>query len=135
MKCPRLIWVAAFCAALVASQAAGGQASSASVMRIESGLVRGTARDGLMIFKGIPYAQPPVGKLRWQPPQPAKAWKGIRSTIRFGHDCMQLPFPGDAAPLRTDPSEDWQSQWSGLAALEPDHAGRKSNHEFHGRKP
>ncbi len=63
-------------------------------------------RGGLAIFKGIPFAQPPVGRLRWRPPQPVRAWSGIRPATRFGPDCMQLPFPGDAAPLRTTPSED-----------------------------
>jgi para-nitrobenzyl esterase len=80
--------------------------SSSPVVRVSSGRVRGVERNGLMIFKGIPYAQPPVGKLRWRPPQPAKPWSGVRSAINYGHDCMQLPFPGDAAPLRTTPSED-----------------------------
>lgn len=106
MKCVRLIPVVVLFAAISACWATGGQEATSPVVRIQSGAVRGVARNGLMIFKGIPYAQPPVGKLRWQPPQPAKAWKGIRSATRFGHDCMQLPFPGDAAPLRTTPSED-----------------------------
>ncbi len=60
----------------------------------------------MLVFKGIPYARPPVGRLRWRPPQPVRPWRGIRSATAFGHDCMQLPSPGDAAPLRTEPSED-----------------------------
>lgn len=76
------------------------------VVRVAGGSIRGVARSGLLIFKGIPYAQPPVGQLRWRPPQPVKSWDGVRSARSFGHDCMQLPTPGDAAPLRTRPSED-----------------------------
>jgi para-nitrobenzyl esterase len=76
------------------------------VVKIASGQVRGITSGDLMVFKGIPYAAPPVGNLRWRPPQPVKPWKGVRDATYFGHDCMQLPFPHDAAPLRTKPSED-----------------------------
>jgi para-nitrobenzyl esterase len=82
------------------------QDASGPVVKIDSGPVRGVTSDGLDIFKGIPYAQPPVGKLRWRPPQPVEPWSDIRSTADYGHDCMQMPFPGDAAPLQTTPSED-----------------------------
>ncbi len=76
------------------------------VIQIESGRVQGVAKEGLMVFKGIPYAAPPVGKLRWQPPQRVEPWAGVRSAVDYGHDCMQFLFPNDAAPLRTTPSED-----------------------------
>ncbi len=75
-------------------------------MKVESGKVRGLVSGGLEIFKGIPYAAPPVGNLRWRAPQPVAPWKGVRAATNYGHDCMQLPFPNDAAPLRTQPSED-----------------------------
>jgi para-nitrobenzyl esterase len=80
--------------------------SAAPVVKLDSGKVRGVVSGGLEIFKGIPYAAPPVGNLRWRPPQPVTPWKGVRSAAEFGHDCMQKPFPNDAAPLRTEPSED-----------------------------
>lgn len=79
---------------------------SSPIVKIDSGAVRGVISGGLEIFKGIPYAAPPVGNLRWRAPQPVKPWKGVRQATSFGHDCMQLPFPNDAAPLRTTPSED-----------------------------
>ncbi|HEX5234662.1 MAG TPA: carboxylesterase family protein [Silvibacterium sp.] len=44
-------------------------------------------------FKGIPYAAPPIGPLRWQPPQPAPSWQGVRDASTYGHACMQPPFP------------------------------------------
>ncbi|MDE3169685.1 MAG: carboxylesterase/lipase family protein [Acidobacteriota bacterium] len=91
--------------ALRSSAARAGQSSSPTVA-IDSGKVRGTASGGLDIFKGIPFAAPPVGNLRWRAPRPVKPWKGARDAANYGHDCMQLPFPNDAAPLRTEPSED-----------------------------
>jgi para-nitrobenzyl esterase len=73
---------------------------------INSGKLEGAYSGELAIFKGIPYAEAPVGKLRWRAPRSVKPWKGARSAAEYGHDCMQLPFPNDAAPLRTQPSED-----------------------------
>ncbi len=75
-------------------------------VRTESGLVAGTLVDGVASWKGIPFAAPPLGDLRWRPPQPAAAWKGVRLAEAYGHDCMQEPFPSDAAPLGTPPDED-----------------------------
>jgi para-nitrobenzyl esterase len=73
--------------------------------RVDGGRVRGTLERNVIAYKGIPYAAPPVGALRWAPPQPVKPWKGTRSARHFGADCAQLPTPGDAAPLRTVPQE------------------------------
>ena len=88
------------------ASAARNPRESSTVVKIEAGQVRGVVSGGLEIFKGIPYAAPPVGNLRWRAPQPVKAWSGVRAATDYGHDCMQLPFPNDAAPLRTTPSED-----------------------------
>jgi para-nitrobenzyl esterase len=73
---------------------------------IDSGAVRGEETDGVLSWKGIPFAQPPIGDLRWRAPQPVKPWKGVRKTTEYSHDCMQVPFPSDAAPLGTEPAED-----------------------------
>jgi para-nitrobenzyl esterase len=75
-------------------------------IKTESGEVQGTIQDSVLSFKGIPFAAPPVGDLRWKAPQPAAHWSGVRKANQYGHDCMQLPFPGDAAPLGTPPAED-----------------------------
>ncbi|MDE3104737.1 MAG: carboxylesterase family protein [Acidobacteriota bacterium] len=72
----------------------------------ESGIIQGSTQDGVTAYKGIPYAAPPVGNLRWRAPRPYPHWAGVRKTTEYGHDCMQLPFPGDAAPLGTPPAED-----------------------------
>lgn len=72
----------------------------------DAGPVRGAADDGVISFKGIPFAAPPVGALRWRAPQPPAPWHEVRDATAYGHDCMQEPLPGDAAPLRTQPAED-----------------------------
>jgi para-nitrobenzyl esterase len=68
--------------------------------------VRGTVADGVASWKGIPFAAPPVGPLRAGAPQPAARWDGVRDATAYAADCMQQPFPSDAAPLGTRPSED-----------------------------
>ena len=56
-----------------------------------AGVVRGTAEGALRVFRGIPYAQPPVGPLRWRPPVPLARWKGVRPATEFGAACHQPP--------------------------------------------
>jgi para-nitrobenzyl esterase len=58
----------------------------------ESGPVRGVASDGVISFKGIPYAQPPVGALRWRAPQPVTPWQTVRDAADFGPGCMQTDY-------------------------------------------
>ena len=62
------------------------------------GLYAGTARE----FLGIPYAAPPVGKLRWRPPQPARPWTGIRAARKPGHDCAQTGSLDTGVPTTSD---------------------------------
>lgn len=78
----------------------------AQIVTTEEGKVSGTTADGITSWKGIPFADPPVGPWRWRAPQPAQRWTGVRPATAYGHDCMQLPFPSDAAPLGTTPAED-----------------------------
>ncbi|HEX8776803.1 MAG TPA: carboxylesterase family protein, partial [Rhodanobacter sp.] len=61
---------------------------------------------GLYEFRGIPYAAPPVGALRWKPPQPVAAWQGVRAADRFGPRCMQRPLYGDMVFRSNGMSED-----------------------------
>jgi len=63
--------------------------SDPTVVMTESGSVRGVAKDGVISWKGIPYAAPPIGKLRWRVPQAPIAWSGVRDTSQFGAACMQ----------------------------------------------
>ena len=72
------------------------------VVSTRSGALRGVVRGAYRVFEGIPYAAPPVGPLRWRPPQPAAHWKGIRDATRSGSPCAQLPLtvlPGGKAIL------------------------------------
>ncbi len=52
-------------------------AGAAAPVKTEGGLVEGTVADGLTIYRGIPFGAPPVGDLRWRPPQPAAKWPGV----------------------------------------------------------
>lgn len=98
------IFVAA--ALFAAAVPAAAQPAAGPVAEVTGGRVAGTSEAGVATFRGIPFAAPPVGPLRWRAPQPVAPWAGIRDATSFGHDCMQLPFPSDAAPLGTAPSED-----------------------------
>ena len=94
------------------------QTSEGPVAQTDKGRVRGAASEGVDSWKGIPFAAPPVGALRWRAPQPAAAWQGVRDATAYSHDCMQVPFPSDAAPLGTTPAEDclYANVWKPAAA-------------------
>jgi para-nitrobenzyl esterase len=64
-------------------------------VRTASGQVSGVPGklDGVVAFKGIPFGAPPVGELRWKPPQPAAAWQGVRAGDKFGAACLQPRQP------------------------------------------
>ncbi|MEE8353318.1 MAG: carboxylesterase family protein, partial [Dehalococcoidales bacterium] len=55
-----------------------------AVVKTTAGSISGEEWNGVHVFKGIPYAQPPVGERRWLPPQPVKAWEGVRPADAFG---------------------------------------------------
>lgn len=97
------IFVLAMSAALIATAAAAAPAPD--VVTIETGQVQGLASDGVVAFKGIPFAEQPVGALRWRPPQKAKAWTGVRPALKNGHDCLQAEVKGDPG-MGTDLGED-----------------------------
>ena len=67
------------------------QPVSAQTAKVAQGSLKGTLEDGAEVFKNIPFAAPPVGPLRWKPPQPAKAWTGVRDATTFGAACIQPP--------------------------------------------
>jgi para-nitrobenzyl esterase len=96
--------------------------SSNDTIRVEGGLISGTAADGVRSFKGIPFAAPPTGDLRWKPPQPVIAWDGVRDGSAFGPDCPQAPYP-QASPYYSQPrkqSEDclYLNVWTAAKAGE-----------------
>lgn len=59
-------------------------------VKVEQGLFQGTLKDGVIVYKGVPYAEPPVGKLRWHAPLPPKPWKGVRKADKFSANPIQV---------------------------------------------
>ena len=81
--------------AMAAAFPARAEITGASVT---GGEIAGTVVDGVSEFKGIPFAAPPVGALRWKAPQPVKSWRGVKQTTHFGDACMQTGGGGGAGP-------------------------------------
>jgi para-nitrobenzyl esterase len=73
---------------------------------VTGGLIAGTVQDGISEFKGVPFAAPPVGALRWKAPQPVTPWTGVRQTVKFGAACMQDPAQADRMAPGVRLSED-----------------------------
>src|SRR5450432_2943462 len=86
----------------------GGAMTLSAQVRVTGGVVEGTdSADGkVKIFKGIPYAAPPVGELRWKEPQPLAAWEGVKKAAEFGPRCMQGGIYDDMVFRDAGPSED-----------------------------
>lgn len=61
------------------------------------GIVQGLSEADVAVFKGIPYAAPPVGAFRWRPPQPVKPWEDVRDATKDCADCPQRAWPGATA--------------------------------------
>ncbi|MEP7271582.1 MAG: carboxylesterase family protein [Acidobacteriota bacterium] len=61
-------------------------------IRVDGGLVSGAIAEGIRSFKGIPFAAPPVGALRWRATQPVVGWQGVRDGTSFGPQCPQAPY-------------------------------------------
>ena len=82
--------------------------AAADLAKTASGTLEGTGRQtsGVREFRGIPFAQPPVGNLRWTAPQQVTAWKGVRQAKAFGPRCMQQPIFGDMGFRSNGMSED-----------------------------
>jgi para-nitrobenzyl esterase len=79
-----------------------------SPVTISHGKVSGVFDDTTSVhsYKGIPFAAPPVGDLRWRAPQPVEPWSGVREAVRFGPRAMQLPLFGDMNFRSNGVSED-----------------------------
>jgi para-nitrobenzyl esterase len=63
--------------------------AASTTAKVEQGVLQGTKEDGLTVYKGIPFAAPPVGDLRWRAPQPAAKWEGVRKADKFAPQCVQ----------------------------------------------
>jgi len=78
------------CVSLLFVSAALAQ-DSAPTVDIEQGALVGMLDNGIAIYRGIPFSTPPVGELRWRPPQPPAGWDGVRDAGKFGYMCPQTP--------------------------------------------
>src|SRR5674476_25573 len=80
--------------------------SDAPKVKTVNGVIEGTDDSGVKIFKGIPFAAPPVGLLRWKEPQPVTNWDGVRKADKFGDRPMQKQLYSDMIFLSEKVSED-----------------------------
>ena len=118
--------------ALVLASLLGGAAAPAAgqdagaVVTVETGRLAGAPSplgEEVMVYRGVPFAAPPVGELRWRPPEPPAAWEGVRDATEAAPACMQNPLPAavrtfyDAGVDRMDEDCLYLNVWT---AAEPD---------------
>ena len=94
--------------AAVAIMSGSLSARAAEPLSVEGGQIADAAPDasGIRSFKGIPYAAPPLGVLRWRAPQPLQKWQGVRDVAEWGPRCVQSKRLGDLDPLNKRMDED-----------------------------
>ncbi|HEX2584767.1 MAG TPA: carboxylesterase family protein, partial [Steroidobacteraceae bacterium] len=76
-------------------------ASGSEVIHILGGNITNSIPDddGVRAYRGLPYAAPPIGNLRWREPAPVKSWKGIRNADHFAPNCLQPKLYADIDPF------------------------------------
>jgi para-nitrobenzyl esterase len=107
---------------LVVAFAARAQQPPAPVATVTGGQVRGVLLGTSAVFKGVPFAQPPIGSLRWREPMPVEPWSGVRDALAFGPLCAQKPTPivPDAAQSSKEDClylNIWTPQWLATASM------------------
>jgi para-nitrobenzyl esterase len=119
-----LLFIAASGSMVFSPKAAS--ASSRNIVSVDGGTVSGVASGtpGVLVFKGLPYAAPPIGNLRWRAPQPVVSWPGIRKADTFGANCPQIAmrknslfYAGDQHSDKTSEDCLFLNVWT--AALSP----------------
>ena len=97
-------------------------AAAEVAVHIRDGRISGVLQQGVNTFKGIPFAAPPVGDLRWRPPAPVLPWEGVFDASEYGPNCLQFPFsPGSPYRFEVEPgSEDclYLNVWSPALATD-----------------
>jgi para-nitrobenzyl esterase len=83
-----------------------GFADPSRIVRTDSGRVRGVIAGEVVTYKGIPFAAPPVGTLRWRAPQPVTRWQGVRDAANYGNACIQERGASPGEALGAPESED-----------------------------
>src|ERR1700679_174735 len=106
---PRLAILFVLCAA-----AANSSLAAIEYADVTGGRVQGEINDGLASFKGLPFAAPPVGALRWKVPQAVVAWSGARKADTFARACIQ-PWPGNPEPKLTSEDCLYLNVWTAAA--------------------
>jgi para-nitrobenzyl esterase len=95
-----MLCVTVFGGAAAAAPVSDSRINTDTRVQTDSGQVEGFIKDGVAEFLGIPYAAPPVGNLRWRPPEPPEKWRAVRDARQFGNICLQIttlgPFAGPA---------------------------------------
>src|ERR1039457_3158094 len=76
--------------------------AASTTAKVEQGVLQGTKVAGLTVYRGIPFAAPPVGDLRWRAPQPAAKWQGVRPADKFAPQCAQGSFGSGSAPAMSE---------------------------------
>ena len=101
----RIVAAAALSMAVPTVVALHSAADGRETVRVEQGLLTGASgvHAEVRVYKGIPYAAPPVGELRWKAPQPPAAWQGVSQAAEFSPVCMQTPYPASAAIYQSKP--------------------------------
>jgi para-nitrobenzyl esterase len=103
-----LVLLSASCSQPPTQASAAQETASNPVVQTSSGSISGVNQGTLKVFRGIPYAQAPVGEMRWKPPVPAQAWSGVREAVDFGPACMNPSsrlssiYASDLAPFSED---------------------------------
>ncbi len=82
------------------------QQTANPIVQTSDGVVRGVTEGNVTLFKGLPYAAPPVGDLRWRAPQPVTAWEGVRDATEFGPNSAQAGWPRGSGSIAEGSSED-----------------------------
>lgn len=101
MRCYSLLFVLVFFSTFYV-----GASTSNPLVTLEQGPLSGISEQGLSVFKGVPFAQPPIGNLRWQPPKPLSDWRETRSAHEFANQCMQKYIYDDMRFRSKGTSED-----------------------------
>ncbi len=82
--------------------ALGVGAAGTDPVKVDGGSIAGIVEHGVRVYRGIPYAAPPVGALRWREPQPVAAWRGVKDASAFGPRCVQTPYADDSIYIMPD---------------------------------
>ena len=100
----------------------------ASLVAAPAGTLRGAAVGDIRVFKGIPYALPPTGAMRWKPPVPAPSWKNTREATEFGFACVQpKPQPGSIYSWDLRPMSRWPGFRHGQSGIDTSRNGRQTS--------